>query len=113
MKTSFDARELATVLAGLRAIQDRPYCRAELDAVRSNKGAVLPLSTEEIDELYEEIDAEGTLETRVAEYMAHLETLTLAQSLWWFIENLDSEDSAYSVIYWYLRDRVAREPDGS
>lgn len=38
--------------------------------------------------------------------ITYLETLPLADALWWFIENVDSEHANRTDIFFYLRGRV-------
>lgn len=39
----------------------------------------------------------------------HLNTLDLANALWWFIENIDADHKDRNDIFFYLRERVRME----
>jgi len=40
---------------------------------------------------------------------AYLDGLPLADALWWFIENVDSENPDRSELFFHLRERVRDE----
>lgn len=40
---------------------------------------------------------------------SYLQTLPLAEALWWFIENVNEDDSARTELFFYLRERKRNE----
>jgi hypothetical protein len=40
----------------------------------------------------------------------YLDSLSLSQALWWFIENVDPEDPTRLELFFHLRVRYQREP---
>lgn len=43
------------------------------------------------------------------EKIKYLDSLPLAQALWWFIENVDWEASDKTELYFHLRERMCTE----
>lgn len=41
--------------------------------------------------------------------ITHLDTLDLAQALWWFIENVNEDSPERTPVFFYLRERVRTE----
>jgi hypothetical protein len=42
-------------------------------------------------------------------YISYLKTLPLLQALWWYIENVSSDDPDQATYFFYLRERYRKE----
>lgn len=47
--------------------------------------------------------------TILKDIIAYLNSLTLVQALWWFIENINDEDAQRTELFLYLRERYRKE----
>ena len=74
--------------------------------LKCRKGVMVGCGQRECKACYEPIASPECLDTKFQRMKEYLDTLTTAQALWWFIENVDADDPNRSTLFFYCRERV-------